>query len=144
MISARIWAFSAGGALASATLLAVTAAPASAASGGTFETIYSLTSGACIAVVDSSVHGPGYPDSAAFTVSTNMTGIGSCSLKVTLHWKNLTTSETGIRVVHAIGPGAWMSDPKSSIFQPGHGQFVATVTVDAVHLGESGQVEFSV
>ncbi|MEV0293076.1 hypothetical protein [Nocardia sp. NPDC050710] len=140
----RVFVLPATGALAATALLMVNAGPASAASGGKFQTIYSLTDGACVAVVDSSVHGPGYPNSASFTVSTNMIGFGSCGLDVTLHWKNVDTGESGTRTAHATGPGSWVSDPKSSIFQPGFGNFVGTVTVGAAHLGESGQVAFTV
>ncbi|MEU8899478.1 hypothetical protein [Nocardia sp. NPDC048505] len=134
----------AAGAIATAAILTLTAAPASAANGGKFQTIYSLTNGLCIAVVDSSVTGPGYPNSAAFTVSTNMTGVGTCGLEVTLHWRNVDTGETGTRAAKPTGPGFWISDPKSSIFQPGFGKFVGTVTVNAPSLGSSGEVEFTV
>ncbi|WP_330249496.1 hypothetical protein OG874_24600 [Nocardia sp. NBC_00565] len=138
-----VFALPATGVIAAAALLTV-AAPASAASGDKFQTIYSLTNGACIAVVDSSVHGPGYPSSASFTVNTNIIGVGACALDVTLQWRNVDTGETGSRTVHATGPGNWISDPKSSIFQPGFGTFESTVTVNGAHLGESGQVEFAV
>ncbi|GAB2638174.1 hypothetical protein [Nocardia goodfellowii] len=134
----------AAGAIATAAVLTLTAAPASAANGGKFQTIYSLTNGLCFAVVDSSVHGPGYPSSATFTVSTNMTGVGSCSLDVTLHWRNVDTGETGTRTAKATGPGFWISDPKSTVFQPGFGKFVGTVTVNALSVPPSGQVEFTV
>ncbi|MFI9509883.1 hypothetical protein [Nocardia sp. NPDC052566] len=138
-----VFALPATSVVAAAALL-TTAAPASAESGGKFQTIYSLTSGACLAEVDSSVHGPGYPNSASFTVSTTMFGVGSCGLDVTLHWRNVDTGESGERTAHAKGPGYWSSDPKSSLFTPGFGHFVGTVTVDAAHLGDSGQVEFTV
>ncbi|MEV6275699.1 hypothetical protein [Nocardia sp. NPDC051832] len=132
------------GAVATAAVLTLTAAPATAANGGKFQTIYSLTNGLCVAVVESSVHGPGYPSSASFTVSTNMTGFGSCSLDVTLHWRNVDTGESGTKTAKATGPGYWISDPKTTIFQPGFGKFVGTVTVNALSVGSSGQVEFTV
>lgn len=131
-------------AVAATAMIAATAPPASAESGGKFQTFYSLTSGACIAIIDSSVHGPGYPSSATFTVSTNMIGFGNCGLDVTLHWRNLDTGVTGTRTQHATGPGYWISDPKTTIFQPGFGKFVGTVTVNAPALGDSGKVEFTV
>ncbi|MFC9894447.1 hypothetical protein ACFVMC_12190 [Nocardia sp. NPDC127579] len=135
---------SAVGAVAAATVLTVTAGPAVAENGGKFQTFYSLTNGLCVAVVDSSVHGPGYPSSATFTVSTNMTGVGSCSLDVTLHWRNVDTGETGTRTQTAKGPGYWISDPKTTVFQPGFGTFVGHVTVNGLSLGSSGEVEFTV
>src|SRR5690606_2017432 len=55
--------------------VAVAAAPAAhAGPGGAFGTVYSLTQGPCVAVVDSSVNGDAYPNSAAFTVQTTMIG----------------------------------------------------------------------
>ncbi|NUS42644.1 MAG: hypothetical protein HOQ24_02960 [Mycobacteriaceae bacterium] len=140
----RVFALPATVIAAAATLLAATAAPAAAQSGGKFQTFYALAAGPCVAVVDSSVHGPGYPSSASFTVSANLIGLGPCSLDVTLQWRNVATGQTGTRTAHAVGPGYWISDPKTTIFQPGFGQFVGTVTVPTPHLGDPGQVEFTV
>lgn len=123
--------------------LAATAAPA-AAEGGSFQTIYSLTDGPCVAQVDASVNGPGYPEHASFTVSTITFGFGSCSLPVTLNWRNLDTGETGSITQIANGPGHWMNDGRSALFRPGIGRFTATVTVGAAHTPDSGSVEFVV
>ncbi|MBF6132848.1 hypothetical protein IU501_07500 [Nocardia otitidiscaviarum] len=120
------------------------AAPAAAAPGGPFNTLYSLTSGPCVAVVDSSVKGDAYPGSAAFTVATDLYGVGSCQLTVTLHWRNETTGQTGTESVTPHGPGFWMNDGKSAIFSPGYGEIVGWVTVDQPHLGQSGEVPFTV
>lgn len=135
-------------ALPAAAALAVgtptaTAAPAAVAD-GSFGTVYSLTEGACLAQVDTSVTGPGYPEHAAFTVSTIMFGIGPCSLPVTLTWRNLDTGETGSVTKTANGPGHWINDGRSALFRPGIGRFTATVTVGAAHLPEPGAVEFTV
>ncbi|GGL04101.1 hypothetical protein [Nocardia jinanensis] len=132
----------AAAALAVGTLVA-TAAPA-AADGGSFQTVYSLTDGPCVAQVDTSVKGPGYPEHASFTVSTIMFGVGSCSLPVTLNWRNLDTGETGSTTRTANGPGYWMNDGRSSLFHPGIGRFTATVSVGAAHIPESGSVDFVV
>lgn len=123
--------------------LAATAAPA-AADGGSFQTMYSLTDGPCVAQVDTSVNGPGYPEHASFTVSTIMFGVGSCSLPITLNWRNLDTGETGSTTRTANGPGHWMNDGRSALFRPGIGRFTATVSVGAAHTPESGSVEFTV
>ncbi|MEV0105436.1 hypothetical protein AB0H42_03715 [Nocardia sp. NPDC050799] len=143
-MTARRTAFAlpAAAALAVGTL-ATTAAPA-AADGGSFQTIYSLTDGPCVAQVDTSVNGPGYPEHASFTVSTIMFGIGSCHLPITLNWRNLDTGETGSATQNANGPGHWMSDGPSALFRPGIGRFTATVTVGAAHIPQSGSVEFVV
>ncbi|MET8797488.1 hypothetical protein ABZV91_13755 [Nocardia sp. NPDC004568] len=135
-------ALPAAAALAVGTL-AATAAPA-AADGGSFQTIYSLTDGPCVAQVDASVNGPGYPEHASFTVSAITFGFGSCSLPVTLNWRNLDTGETGSATQVANGPGHWMNDGRSALFRPGIGRFTATVTVGAAHISESGSVEFTV
>src|SRR5690606_6797180 len=74
--------------------VAVAAAPAAhAGPGGAFGTVYSLTQGPCVAVVDSSVNGDAYPNSAAFTVQTTMIGVGSCELTVTLRWRDVRSEE---------------------------------------------------
>ncbi|MFD4430455.1 hypothetical protein [Nocardia sp. NPDC058497] len=123
-------------------LAVATAAPAAASS--KFNTIYSLTQGPCVAIVDTSINGNAYPSSAGFTVTTNMLGVGSCSLTVTLHWRNLDTQETGTFDVHASGPGVWMNGGPTAIFQPGFGNFVGWVTVNANHIGDSGEAQFEV
>ncbi|WP_280267626.1 hypothetical protein [Nocardia wallacei] len=130
---------------AAATVIA-TATPASAqANGGKFTRVYSLANGPCAAIVDSSVTGNAYPSSAAFNVSTTMYGVGSCSLDVTLNWRNLDTGRTGTVTRRANGPGYWATDGRGSIFSPGvYGEFVGTVTVGAAHIPEPGEVRFSV
>lgn len=135
-------ALTAAAALAVGTPVATAAS--AAADGGSFQTVYSLTQGACAAQVDTSVSGPGYPEHAAFTVSTIMFGVGQCSLPVTLNWRNLDTGETGTTTRTANGPGYWMNDGRSALFRPGIGRFTATVTVGAAHIPESGSVEFTV
>ncbi|RDI49782.1 hypothetical protein DFR68_106219 [Nocardia mexicana] len=136
----------AAAALGAAATVIATAAPASAqANGGKFTRVYSLANGPCAAVVDSSVTGNAYPSSAAFTVSTTMYGVGSCSLDVTLNWRHVETGQTGTVTRHANGPGYWGTDGRGSIFSPGvYGDFVGTVTVGAAHIPEPGEVRFSV
>ncbi|MFI6867232.1 hypothetical protein [Nocardia sp. NPDC050406] len=138
-----ILAFSAVTTATTASVVAL-AAPAAAGGGGSFNTLYSLTNGPCVAVVDSSVKGDAYPNSAAFTVKANLYGLAQCGLTVTLNWRNLDTGQTGSKSVTPSGPGLWMNDGKSAIFQPGIGHIKATVTVDQQHLGQSGEVEFEV
>ena len=144
-MTARTTAFAlpAAAAVATGTLLA-TAAPAAAADGSSFATVYSLAQGACVAQVDASVNGNAYPGHAAFTVSTIMFGAGTCQLPITLNWRNLDTGDTGTEVRSANGPGHWTTDPYSSLFQPGSGRFTATITVGAAHLPEPDSVEFVV
>lgn len=127
-----------------AAALATTAAPAAAADGGSFDTAYSLTNGACAAQVEPSVTGDAYPEHAAFSVSTIMFGAGECTLPVTLNWRNLDTGETGSVTRTAYGPGHWMNDGRSALFHPGIGRFSATVTIGAAHVPDPGTVEFSV
>lgn len=123
--------------------LTATAAPA-AANGGKFQTAYSLTQGLCIAQVDASVAGDAYPQAAAFTVSTTMWGVGTCSLPVTLNWRNTETGETGSVTRNANGPGYWMNDGRGAIFSPGVGTFTGTVTIGQAHIPEPGTLEFTV
>lgn len=127
----------------SAAALAVTAAPA-VANGGEFTTVYSLTNGACLAQIDASVNGNAYPQSAAFTVASNMWGLGPCSVPVTLNWRNTETGETGKVTQTPNGPGFWMNDGKSAVFSPGVGKFTATITVGAAHLPQPGTIQFAV
>ncbi|GAA5099640.1 hypothetical protein [Nocardia iowensis] len=130
-------------AIAAAAVFA-SAAPATADSGGSFATIYSLNNGPCAAQVNSSVHSPAYPNAAGFTVETTMLGVGSCTLDVTLNWRNIDTGETGAFTQTAIGPGMWMTPGRSHIFYPGFGRFVGTIAVGPAHFPESGEVAFSV
>ncbi len=132
--------------LAAMTAAAVTttAAPASAdSSGGKFATIYSLTNGPCVAIVDSSVNGNAYPGMAAFTVTAQMIGVGQCSLDITLNYRNVDTGETGSFTTHANGPGFWGNSGYSALFSPGHDNFVGTVTVNAAHFPDPGAVQFT-
>lgn len=127
------------------TALAVAAAPAAhAGPGGAFGPIYSLTQGPCVAVVDTSVNGDAYPNSAAFTVQTTMIGIGSCELTVTLHWRNVADGQTGEFAVTAHGPGYWANSGPAAIFSPGPGSFTGWVTVNAASLGSSGEIAFDI
>ncbi|WP_280236239.1 hypothetical protein [Nocardia cyriacigeorgica] len=143
MTSKLAFAVPAASALA-VTALAVTAAPAAAENGGKFQTVYSLTDGPCVAQIDASVTGPGYPEHASFTVTAHMYGVGSCRLPVTLNWRNLDTGETGSKTHTPSGPGTWMPDGRSALFAPGIGRFEATVTVGAAHIPEPGTVQFTV
>ncbi|MEV2223628.1 hypothetical protein AB0E01_27645 [Nocardia vinacea] len=132
--------------LAAMTAAAVTTttAPASAdSSGGKFATIYSLTNGPCVAIVDSSVNGNAYPGMAAFTVTAQMIGVGQCSLDITLNYRNVDTGETGSFTAHANGPGFWGNSGYSALFSPGHDNFVGTVTANAAHFPEPGAVQFT-
>ncbi|MGV9823691.1 hypothetical protein [Nocardia xishanensis] len=126
-----------------AAALTVTAAPA-AAETSKFMTVYSMTNGPCLAQVDASVNGDAYPESAAFTVSSMMWGVGNCSLPVTLNWRNTDTGATGSVTRTATGPGYWMNDGKSAIFSPGVGNFTATITLGQAHLPEPGLVHFTI
>ncbi|WP_280276886.1 hypothetical protein [Nocardia wallacei] len=137
-------------ALAAAALVAgasviATAAPASAdTNGGQFTRVYSLANGPCGAIVDSSVNGNAYPGAAGFTAAVTLIGVGSCSLDVTLNWRNVATGETGTKTHRANGPGFWSNDGRSAIFSPGYGDFVGTVTVGAAHVPEPGELHFTV
>ncbi|WP_280501123.1 hypothetical protein [Nocardia farcinica] len=125
--------------------VAVAAAPAAhAGPGGAFGTVYSLTQGPCVAVVDSSVNGDAYPNSAAFTVQTTMIGVGSCELTVTLRWRDVGDGSTGEFTVTAHGPGYWSNSGPGAIFSPGTGSFTGTVTVSAPSIGGSGEVAFDI
>ncbi|MFI6774196.1 hypothetical protein [Nocardia sp. NPDC050412] len=127
-----------------AAAVIASAAPASAdSSGGKFATIYALTNGPCVAIVDSSVNGNAYPGMAAFTVSAQMIGVGPCSLDITLNYRNVDTGETGSFTAHANGPGYWGNSGYSALFSPGHDNFVGSVTLSAAHFPESGQVQFT-
>ncbi|MFE9323141.1 hypothetical protein ACIHDR_25955 [Nocardia sp. NPDC052278] len=131
-------------AVMTAAAVTATAAPASAdSSGGKFATIYSLTNGPCVAIVDSSVNGNAYPGMAAFTVTAQMIGVGQCSLDITLNYRNVDTGETGSFTAHANGPGFWGNSGYSALFSPGHDNFVGTVTVNAAHFPEAGAVQFA-
>ncbi|MFF3229053.1 hypothetical protein ACFYV7_40125 [Nocardia suismassiliense] len=123
------------------------AAPASAepaANGGEFSTMYTLAQGPCVGTVNATVNGRGYPNAASFTVTHNLLGVGPCSLDVTLNWRNVDTGETGRFNRHIDGPGFGITDPASTIFYPGFGPFVGTVSINAGHLPESGEVQFTV
>lgn len=124
--------------------LTATSAPAAATDGGSFDTVYSLAEGPCVAQLDASVTGDAYPEHAAFTVSTIMFGVGSCNLPVTLNWRNVDTGATGAVTKTANGPGHWMNDGRSALFRPGIGRFTATVTVGTAHIPEPGSVDFTV
>ncbi|MET7773899.1 hypothetical protein [Nocardia sp. NPDC005366] len=147
MISIRAgFALPAASTIATIGLLAG-AAPAGAIVEGPFATIYSLTDGPCVARVDASVSGNGYPDHAAFTVDTNMVGVGdmgACTLPVTLNWRNLDTGQTGSFTTIARGPGHWSNGGYSAIFAPGIGDFTGTVAIDDAYVPESGGVDFTV
>ncbi|WP_216916823.1 hypothetical protein OG225_03950 [Nocardia sp. NBC_01377] len=147
MISIRTgFALAAASAVAAVVPLAG-ASPAGAVVEGPFATIYALTDGPCAAQVDASVSGNGYPDHAAFTVSTNMVGVGdmgACSLPVTLNWRNLTTGQSGAFTTVARGPGYWSNGGYSAIFAPGIGNFTGNVTVGNAYAPESGGVDFTV
>ncbi|MEV5838614.1 hypothetical protein [Nocardia sp. NPDC052112] len=137
MIAFCLAAITAAAAIAAAT-------PASAdSSGGKFTTIYSMTNGPCVAIVDSSVNGNAYPGMAAFTVTAQMIGFGRCSLDITLNYRNVDTGETGSFTAHANGPGFWGNSGYSALFSPGHDNFVGTVTLNATHIPESGAVQFT-
>lgn len=129
---------------ASTAAAIATAAPASAdSSGGKFATIYSMTNGPCVAIVDSSVNGNAYPGMAAFTVSAQLIGFGRCALDITLNYRNVDTGETGSFTAHANGPGFWGNSGYSALFSPGHDNFLGTVTVNAAHYPEPGEVQFT-
>ncbi|MEU6562177.1 hypothetical protein [Nocardia nova] len=130
--------------LAGAGVVLAAAAPASADdAGGKFATVYSMTDGPCVAVIDSSVHGDAYPGMAAFTVGGPLIGVGHCTLDITLNWRNVDTGETGSFTQTANGPGYWGNSGYSALFSPGYGNFVGTVTVGAAHVPEPGEVQFS-
>ncbi|MFI9403968.1 hypothetical protein [Nocardia sp. NPDC052316] len=127
---------------AAAAALVATAAPAAAQIVDPFESVYSLTQGLCVAQVSSSVVSNAYPEHAGFTVATTMYGVGSCSLPLTLNWRNVDTGETGTFTVTAQGPGYWSNSGRSALFRPGIGKFTATLTVGAAHIPEPGTGEF--
>ncbi|WP_067541171.1 hypothetical protein [Nocardia crassostreae] len=120
------------------------AAPSHAGPGGKFNTIYSLTQGPCVAVVDTSINGNAYPASAGFTVGANMIGVGSCDLTVTLHYRNKNNGATGTFDVHPHGPGYWMNSGPAAIVYLGAGSYTGWVTVNAASIGSSGQIDFDV
>ncbi|WP_228824100.1 hypothetical protein [Nocardia blacklockiae] len=130
--------------VAGATVLGTAGPAAAESSGGQFTRVYSLANGPCVAIVDSSVNGNAYPGAAGFTASVTLIGVGSCSLDVTLNWRNVATGETGSKTHHANGPGYWSNDGRSSLFSPGYGDFVGTVTVGAAHVPEPGELPFTV
>ncbi len=131
-------------AVTTAAAIIAAAAPASAdSSGGKFATIYSMTNGPCIAIVDSSVNGNAYPGMAAFTVTAKMIGFGHCALDITLNYRNVDTGETGSFTAHANGPGFWSNSGRSALFSPGHDNFVGTVTLNEAHFPEPGEVQFT-
>lgn len=144
-MTARTTAFALPAAATALTVGALTATAAPAvADGGSFQPVYSLAQGACVAQLDASVTGDAYPEHAAFTVSTIMFGVGPCALPVTLNWRNLDTGATGSVTQTANGPGHWMNDGRSALFHPGVGRFTATITVGAAHVPEPGSVDFTV
>ncbi|WP_324192658.1 hypothetical protein [Nocardia transvalensis] len=137
-------ALSAAAAVSTAAVIA-TAAPASAdPNGGKFTTVYSLANGPCVAIVDTSVNGNAYPGAAAFTVGANLLGVGPCSLPITLNWRNLDNGQAGSFTQIANGPGFWGNSGPGAIFNPGYGNFAATVSVAAPHIPESGELRFTV
>lgn len=138
-----VFAIPAAGVFAAAAIFAG-AGPAAAAPDGKFQTIYSLTQGACFAKIDSSVNGDAYPNQAAFTVASTMTGFGACKVDVTLHWRNVDTGATGTFNVTPQGPGFWMNSSYSTLFAPGFGHFTGTVSIGAPSFPASGEVQFDV
>lgn len=124
--------------------LVATSAPAAAQIVDQFDSFYSLTEGLCVAQVSSAVTSNAYPEHAAFSVATNMFGVGSCNLALTLNWRNIETGETGAFTVTAHGPGYWGNSGYSALFHPGIGRFTGTMTVGAAHIPEPGTVEFRV
>lgn len=80
--------------------------------------------GLCQGVVAAELSGDGYPDSASLHWGIAMPGVGACDLEVTLSWHNLTTGETGERVLEVDEPQIWagVRHPKNSILPTGVGE----------------------
>ncbi|MEU8900609.1 hypothetical protein [Nocardia sp. NPDC048505] len=144
MISTKA-AATAGIAAAAAAGLCATAAPAAAVYDvREFPTVYTLgQDGLCFGRIQSAI-GPEGQGLASFQVDAQLYGVGSCSVPLTLDWRNLDTGETGTRTVTVPGPGSW-NIGRSAMFRPGGvGQFVATLRVGPAHLPEPGTITFRV
>ncbi|AYF77317.1 hypothetical protein D7D52_29770 [Nocardia yunnanensis] len=131
-------------AAAAASPAIASAAPAATpAATGSFATVYSLTNGPCVAIVNTSVYGDAYPGQAAFTVDAQLPGVGTCDLPITLTYRNVDTGDTGSIVADAQGPGYWSRYGYSAIFPLDPGTYTAQITIGAAHFPEPGTVQFT-